>query len=130
MWSLQRGPATIGSRVTSAGRGADGTRAPPNQLTNDGVVVSSEPACLDFDLEFHTILLRVRTFDSFGAWPHFAGSVHAPVGLTNDGVVVRVGTPGLDSGLKLHMIDSPFVSFLVLWVCLTSYMPETRVNER
>jgi hypothetical protein len=65
-----------------------------------------------------------------GQWPHFAGSAHAPVGLTNDGVVVRVGTPGLDSGLKLHMIDSPFVSFLLLWVCLTSYMPETRVNER
>jgi hypothetical protein len=55
-------------------------------------------------LSFITILLRARTVDTFGAWPHFAGSVHAPVGLTNDGVVVRVGTSSLDSSLQFHRI--------------------------
>jgi hypothetical protein len=29
-------------------------------------------------LSFITILLRARTFETFGAWPHFAGSAHAP----------------------------------------------------
>jgi hypothetical protein len=77
---------------------------PQGGLTNGGVMVGSEPAGLDFGFELHTILLCVRTFGTFGAWPHFAGSAHAPVGSANDGVVVRVGTSSLDSSLQFHRI--------------------------
>jgi hypothetical protein len=43
------------------------TYAPLDPLTNDGVVVGRELAGLDFGFEFHTILLCVRTFETFGA---------------------------------------------------------------
>jgi hypothetical protein len=42
------------------------TYAPPDPSTNDGVVVAGEPSSLDFGFEFHTILLCVGMFDSFG----------------------------------------------------------------